>query len=178
MKGIGLMESMMVLELRRGQEEAGIEGSIDKDLDMVLECTGFIQEMFMLGNGQMDRAMDVEFIHVKMGVDMLGNSSGVLSTALDSTISGMAIHMLVSILQIRCMALVFMVLRMGTGTRVLGMKVEGKGWECMPSEMVKPNVVTGRMEFWISQARSRQPNPYLLLLFIIPKYSMLCRKPV
>lgn len=42
----------------------------------------------MQGNGLMGRVMGVEFIPVRMGVDMLGNSSGVSSTALVTTISG------------------------------------------------------------------------------------------
>lgn len=43
---------------------------------MGLGCIGFTLEMFMQGNGLVDRAMDVEFIPVMMGVDMLGSSSG------------------------------------------------------------------------------------------------------
>lgn len=63
-------------------------GSIGRVLDMVLECIGFTLVMFMLGNGLMGRLMGVEFIPVRMGVDMLGNSSGASSMALVTTISG------------------------------------------------------------------------------------------
>lgn len=67
---IGLMESMMVMELRHGPEAAGIEGSTGRALGMALECIGFILVMFMLGNGLVDKAMDVEFILVRMVADM------------------------------------------------------------------------------------------------------------
>lgn len=43
---------------------------------MDLGFIGSILGMFTLGNGQMGRVMDVEFIPVRMGVGMLGNSSG------------------------------------------------------------------------------------------------------
>lgn len=92
-------------------------GSIGRVLDMVLECIGFTLVMFMLGNGLMDRLMGVEFIPVRMGVDMLGNSSGASSMALVTTISEMGIHMLENILRIKCMGLESIDLQMDIGTR-------------------------------------------------------------
>lgn len=82
------MENMMGMEWRRGLEGAGIEGSTGRDLGTDLGCIGFIREMFMLGSGLVDRVMGVEFIPVRMGAGMLGNSSGVSSMALATTISG------------------------------------------------------------------------------------------
>lgn len=67
---IGLMESMMVMESKHGLEAAGIEGSIGRALGMALGCIGFILAMFMLGNGLVGKAMDVEFILVRMVADM------------------------------------------------------------------------------------------------------------
>lgn len=55
---------------------------------MDLGSIGFILVMFMLGNGLMGRVMGVEFIHVRMGAVMLGNSSGASSMGLATTISG------------------------------------------------------------------------------------------
>lgn len=82
------MENMMGMELRLGQEGAVIGANIGRDLGMDLVCTGFILEMFMEESGLMVRVMVVEFILVRMEVVMLGNSSGVSSTALAITISG------------------------------------------------------------------------------------------
>lgn len=62
---------------RRGLEEVDIGASTEWVLGMAMAYTGFTLGTFMLGSGQMGRAMDVEFIPVKMGADMLGNSSGV-----------------------------------------------------------------------------------------------------
>lgn len=84
----GLMASMMVMGLKRGQGAAGIEGSIGRVLGMVLECIGFIQAMCMLGNGLVGRAMGVGFIPARMVVGMWENLSGVLNMVLDTTISG------------------------------------------------------------------------------------------
>lgn len=82
------MVSMMDMELRHGRGVAGIEGSTDRGLGMALGCTGFIQEMSMLGSGLVGRAMGVVFILVRMGAVMWGNSSGALNMALDTTITG------------------------------------------------------------------------------------------
>lgn len=88
MKVIGLMGSMMVMGLRRGQGGVDTGANIGKDLGMVLEFIGFIQGMFMQENGQMARVMGVGCIPVMMVADMLVNSSGVSSMALATTISG------------------------------------------------------------------------------------------
>ena len=90
MKGIGLMGNMMTMEWKLGLEGVDIEGNIGKDSDMDLVCIGFIPEMFMLVNGLMDKLMAVVFILVRMGVGMLVNSSGVSSTDLGITISGIS----------------------------------------------------------------------------------------
>ena len=87
----------------------------------------------------------------------------------------MGTHILENILRTRCMDLVSILLQMGIGMREPGMRVEGKGLECTHSEMVKHNLVTGKMEFLTYQAPRTQPILYLLLLFIILKYSMQCR---
>lgn len=55
---------------------------------MAMECTDSTQGTFMQENGQTGRAMGVEFTPVKMGVDMSGNSSGVLNMDWVITISG------------------------------------------------------------------------------------------
>lgn len=88
MRGIGLTGSMMGMGSRLGLEEVGIGGSTGKGLGMVLECIGFIPETFMVGNGQMGRVMAVGFILAMMVAGMLGNSSGVSSMGLGTTISG------------------------------------------------------------------------------------------
>lgn len=85
---IGLMVNMMVMEWKHGPEVVDIGGNINKDLDMDLGCICFIQEMFMLVNGLMAKAMVVEFINARMGAGMLVNSSGVSSMDLGITISG------------------------------------------------------------------------------------------
>lgn len=82
------MASMMVMGWRRGLVGAGIEDSIGRDLGMVMECIGFIQEMCMLGSGVMGRAMGVVFILVRTGAGMWVNLNGVLNMALDITILG------------------------------------------------------------------------------------------
>ena len=61
---------------------------------MGLVCIDSILEMFMLVNGQMGRAMDVESILVRMVVGMLENSSGVLNMVLATTISGNNLELL------------------------------------------------------------------------------------
>ena len=98
-----------------------------------------------------------------------------MPTHLVSNYSEMGIHMLENILPTRCMALVSIVLQMGIGMREPGMRVEGKAWECTHSEMGRLSLVTGKMEFLMSQARRTPLILYLLLLFIIPKCSMQCR---
>jgi hypothetical protein len=56
---------------------------------MDLVFIGFIQVMFILVNGLMDRVMGVVFILVKMGVDMLESLNGVLNMDLVIIISGL-----------------------------------------------------------------------------------------
>lgn len=91
MRGTGLTESMMGMELRLGPEAAVIEGNICRDLGMGSVCTDFILEMFMEGSGLTAKVMVVGFILVRMEVDMLGNLSGVSSMALAITISGLTL---------------------------------------------------------------------------------------
>jgi hypothetical protein len=88
MKGIGLMRNMMGMELRHGRKGAGIAGSIGWDWGMGLGCIGSTPAMCMLESGLMGSVMGVEFILVRMGASMLGNSSGVLNMGLVVTISG------------------------------------------------------------------------------------------
>lgn len=88
MKEIGLMGNMMDMEWKHGLEGAGIEDSIGRVLDMVLECIGFIQGMYMQASGLMGRAMVVGNILARMVADMLVNSSGALSMGLVTTILG------------------------------------------------------------------------------------------
>lgn len=176
MRGIGLMASMMGMGWRLGRGEAGTAVSIGRVSGMGLECIDFILVMFMLGNGRMGKVMAVEPILVKTVVDMWGNSSGVLSTAMATIILEMGTHMLENTLQTRCMGLEFISLPTVIGMREPGMRVEGKGLECTPLEMERLNLGTGKMGFLTSQALKAQPILYLLLLFIIPKYSMLFRK--
>nr|GMC89428.1 uncharacterized protein LOC112519506 isoform X2 [Ipomoea batatas] len=176
MKVIGLMGSMMVMELRRGQGGAGIEANIGKDLGMVLEFIGFIQGMFMQENGQMGRVMGVGCIPVMTVADMLVNSNGVSSMALATTISGMVTLMLENILLIRCMDLGFIALQMGIVMKELGTKAGDKDWECILLEMEKLSQVTGKMGFLTFQAHKVCPILYLLLLFTIQKCLMQSRK--
>ena len=70
--------------------------------------------------------------------------------------------MLVNILPTRCMDLVSIVLQMAIGTRVLGMRVDDKGLECIRLEMGKCNLVIGKMEFSMSQAHKTLHILYLL----------------
>lgn len=70
MKEIGLRESMTDMELKHGLGAVGTGDNIDKGLDMVLEYTGFIQEMFTLGSGLTGRVMVVVFIPVMMAAGM------------------------------------------------------------------------------------------------------------
>lgn len=54
--------------------------------------------------------------------------------------------MRVNTLQTRCMVLAYIILRMAIVMKEPGMKAEGKDLECIHLEMVKPNLVTGKME--------------------------------
>ncbi|RVW15009.1 hypothetical protein CK203_090418 [Vitis vinifera] len=74
---------------RLGRGEAGTAVSIGRVSGMGLECIDFILVMYMLGNGRMGKVMGVEPILVKTVVDMWGNSSGVLSTAMATIILGL-----------------------------------------------------------------------------------------
>ena len=87
----------------------------------------------------------------------------------------METHMLENTLQTRCMDLESIILPMGIGTREPGTRVRGKGLECIHLEMERLNQGTGKTGFLTSQALKAQPILYLLLLLIIPKYSMLSR---
>lgn len=170
------MVSMMGMEWKRGQEEADIGASIGRDLGTVSGSIGFILAMFMPENGLVAKAMGVECILARMGVGMLASLSGASSTALDTIISEMGTHMLENILRTRRMDLGYIILQMDIDMRVPGMRVEGKGLECTHLEMGKPNLVTGKVEFLTSQAPRTPPIQYLLLVSIILKYSMQCRK--
>lgn len=55
---------------------------------MGLGCIGSTLVMCMLESGLMGSVMGVEFILVRTGASMLGNSSGVLNMGLAVTISG------------------------------------------------------------------------------------------
>jgi hypothetical protein len=55
---------------------------------MGLGCIGSTPVMCMPESGPMDSVMGVEFILVRMGASMLGNSSGVLNMGSVATISG------------------------------------------------------------------------------------------
>lgn len=173
---IGLMASMMVMELKHGHGVAGIEGSIGKALDMVLECIGFIRVMCTLGNGLVGRAMGVAFIPVRMVVVMWESLSGVLNTVLDTIISGMEIDMQESILQIKCMDLESTVLQMAIVMKVPGTRGGDRGMECTHLEMVKLSLATGKMESLIFQAHRAMFILFLLLLSITLRCLMLFRK--
>lgn len=67
----------MVMGSKHGLEVAVTVVSIDRVLDMVMVCIGFILGMFMLENGPMGRAMGVVCILVRMVAGMLGNLNGV-----------------------------------------------------------------------------------------------------
>ena len=60
--------------------------------------------------------------------------------------------MLENILRTRYMDLVSIVLPMGINMKEPGIRVEDKGLEYKHSEMGKPNLVTGEMEFLTFQA--------------------------
>ncbi|GAY60004.1 hypothetical protein CUMW_198720 [Citrus unshiu] len=73
-------------------------------------------------SGLLGRVIDMEFILVRMGVDMLANSSGGPSMALSITISEMGTHMLENILRTRYMDLVSIVLPMGINMEEPGIR--------------------------------------------------------
>lgn len=85
---IGSMANTTDMEWRLGQEGADIEGNTGKGSGMDLEFIGSILVMFMQESGPMGRVMDVEFILVRMGADMLVNLSGESNMALAITILG------------------------------------------------------------------------------------------
>ncbi|KAK9177033.1 hypothetical protein WN944_029052 [Citrus x changshan-huyou] len=134
------MANMMGMESRLGPEGADIGANIGKILGMDLGFISFIPQMFMQVSGLMGKVMDVEFILVRMGVDMLANLSGGSSTALAIAISGnayesfsshidiqvsyleMGTHMLENILRTRCMDSASIVLPMGIGMEESGMR--------------------------------------------------------
>lgn len=60
---------MMVMELKPGLGGAVIRDNIGRVCGMVLVFIGFTLEMYTRGNGLMGRAMDVDFINVKMGAN-------------------------------------------------------------------------------------------------------------
>lgn len=88
---IGSMRSMMVMGWRRGREEAGIAASTGRVSGMDMGSIGSTPETSTPESGRAGRAMGVEFIPVRMGVDMLESSSGVSSMVLATTISGISI---------------------------------------------------------------------------------------
>lgn len=171
------MPSMMDMGSKLGLEGVDTEASTGKVLGMDLESIGSIQGMFMLVNGQMARAMVVEFILVRMAAAMLVNSSGVSSMALATTILGMGIHMLENTLQTKCTDSECINLGMGIGMKEHGMRERGKALECTHLEMEKPKQGTGRMGYLTLPALRIMP-PFLshLLPLTILKYSMVSRK--
>ena len=72
------------------------------------------------------------------------------------------------------MDLVSIVLPMGINMKEPGIRVEDKGLEYTHSEMGKPNLVTGEMEFLTFQAHRIRLILYHLLQFTTSKYSMQC----
>lgn len=88
MRVIGLMGSMMAMELRHGLKGADIGANTGRVYGMGLGFIGFIQVTFILVSGQMGTVTVVVFILVRMVVSTLGSSSGVLSMGLVITISG------------------------------------------------------------------------------------------
>lgn len=173
-KGIGLTVNTMVMELRHGQEEADTEVNTGRALGMDLACIDSTQAMFMLENGQMGKAMDVGFIHVKMAVGMSGSSSGESSMASAITISETEMSTLGSILGTKCTGLAYIDLEMDIGMKDLGMRAADKGLGCIHLEVGRLNLAIGIMESLISQVHRLTLS--LLLQSIIPKYSMQFRK--
>lgn len=91
------------------------------------------------------------------------------------TLLGMEIHMRGNTLRTRCMGLGYIVLQMVIDMKEPGMRAEGKDLECIHLEMVKPNLVTGKVESLTFQAPRTRPIQFLLSVSIILKYSMRCR---
>ncbi|XP_024034131.1 uncharacterized protein LOC18035663 isoform X2 [Citrus clementina] len=110
------MANMMGMESRLGPEGADIGANMGKILGMDLGFISFIPQMFMQVSGLMGKVMDVEFILVRMGVNMLANLSGGSSTALAIAISE-------NILRTKCMDSASIVLPMGIGMEESGMRV-------------------------------------------------------
>ncbi|XP_052728369.1 uncharacterized protein LOC108329387 isoform X2 [Vigna angularis] len=75
----------------------------------------------------------------------------------------------------RCMVLGYIILQMAIYMKEPGMKVEDKDLACIHLEMVKPNPVTGKMDFLTFQALKALLIQFLLLVYLIPKSSMQCR---
>jgi hypothetical protein len=170
MKEIGSMEGTMVMESSVGLKEVNIKDSISKDLDMVLEFTGFTPEILTLVNGLTVKAMALEFKLVLMEALLSENSNLVSNMDLVLTISGnnkqkllflcfisefcyyeifvvvgMEISMQESILETRFMDLVFTISLMVTITKELGMKVVNKAMARIDLEPVISNPVNGMM---------------------------------
>lgn len=78
--------------------------------------------------------------------------------------------MLESILQIKCMVLVYTILQMGIDTKVLGMKEEDKVLVRIRSEMETLNQATGKMGFLEFQLLRMYFFQNLLLQFLMPEF--------
>ena len=89
MRGIGWMGSTMALGWRRGPGGVGTGGSTARGSATGSGSTGFTPAMFMPGSGPVARATVVGCTPARMGAGTWGSSSGALSMALDTTISGM-----------------------------------------------------------------------------------------
>ncbi|EFH65411.1 hypothetical protein ARALYDRAFT_339925 [Arabidopsis lyrata subsp. lyrata] len=88
MKEIGSMEDTMVMESSVGLKEVNIKDSISKDLDMVMEFTGFTPEILTPVNGLTVKAMALVFKLVLMVALLSENSNLVSNMDLVLTISG------------------------------------------------------------------------------------------
>lgn len=86
----------------------------------------------------------------------------------------MGIYILGNILQTRCMALVFINLAMDTGMREPGMREEGRDLVHTLSEMVRHNLVTGKMGFLMFIVH-KTPILDLPMLSLNPESLMLSR---
>lgn len=83
-------------------------------------------------------------------------------------------HMLESILRIRCMVLEYTILEMDIAMKERGMRVRGKDLAFILSELGKLSLVTGRMGFLMFQ-QVLAPSPDLLLQSTILKCFMQSR---
>lgn len=97
MKEIGSMEDTMVMESSVGLKEVNIKDSISKDLDMVMEFTGFTPEILTPVNGLTVKAMALVFKLVLMVALLSENSNLVSNMDLVLTISGNNKNLLVHI---------------------------------------------------------------------------------